>query len=89
MKEPSRLEMLHTRASIRESRIDYFEALASHHMRVGQLAFEMRKVIECRRFVEDAKQADEALEYMAKQIETSFAEAFGTQLIAADEAESK
>ena len=38
---------------------------------------------------QDAQRADEALDRMAKEIETSFAEAFGVELITAVQAERK
>jgi hypothetical protein len=78
--EPNELEMLRARERIQRSRIEYFEAVASHHLRVAQSALTMRHIIDARRHAA-TKQTDEALECLVKQIEKSFSEAFGAKMI--------
>ena len=79
MDQPNDFEMYQARMLIRESRLAYFEAMASHHSRVAQLACDMRKFIEAFR-ISGTEEDEKFLEYMATHIERSFATAFGFEL---------
>ncbi len=68
------LNRAHTQEVVSKSRSNYLYALASHHARVANIAVEMQKLTRPETW------NSETMELMAEIIESSFIEAFGTEI---------
>ena len=79
MNKPSEIDMAYTREVIACSQTAYFDAMATHHARVAQVAIDMQRLAM---YSTDPMTPETAacMAQMAAVIEMSFAHAFGVSL---------
>ena len=77
MLEPTAQEMEQARLFLLSNPYAYLAAVAAHHSRVAQIAIDLRKAVDNAQF---SSVPIDYMEVLAKEIEKSFATAFGVNL---------